>query len=232
MLYLYSHTERGAARNERQKQETAAKKKNEIVRFNDTNFSREEFEKYLGAADLFGDSFAIFCDRMLANTEAKEFFWEKLDELASSPNIFHVFEEKFSADEIKLLKKAGAELVEDKTKPIKPKGDFNIFALSDALGARDRKGLWVLYQQALRVGKSAEEINGALFWTIKSMLAVRLGGGKTLNPYVKSKATGFLKNYPNNEIDDLAFSLVKNYHDSRRGGLPLEERLERFILSL
>ena len=210
----------------------AKKKKATVVRFTDSSFLQEEFEKYLGATDLFGEEFVVILDRIFANTEAREIFWKDIFDTVTSTNSFWLFEEKILADDKDVIKKAGGEITEDKTKSVTAKSEFNIFALGDALGARDKKKLWVLYQKALRVGKAAEEINGTLFWAIKSMLTVKNDGGKNLNPYVQSKSKNFLKNYKEGELDAIAFGLVKNYHESRRGGLPLEEKLEQFILSL
>ena len=43
--------------------------------------------------------------------------------------------------------------------PLDKKGnEFNIFSLTDAVGARNKKEAWVLYQKALLAGVSAEEI--------------------------------------------------------------------------
>src|SRR3989344_8757951 len=48
--------------------------------------------------------------------------------------------------------------------------EFNIFALTDAFGARNKKDAWIIYQKALLAGLSAEEIFFKIIWQVKSML--------------------------------------------------------------
>lgn len=128
--------------------------------------------------------------------------------------------------------------VEEKDeKPLLNKRDreFNIFALTDALGARKRKEAWVLYQKALSVGLSAEEIFFNLFWQVKSILIA----SRTKNveetdmkvfPY--SKAKSFLKNFKPGELEKLSESLVVGYHRARRGESEVEMLVEKLLLSL
>lgn len=208
------------------------KKKRSVVTVTDASFSPAAVSSYLGDQDLFGQTYAIFLDRISSNTEARDFFWDNLEALTESPNEFLLLEEKLSAENIKAIEKVGGGVYIEKAVAAKPKELFNIFSLADALGERNKKNLWVLYEKALRQGKTPEEIAGVFFWQIKSMLALSGGGGKVLNPYVKSKATRFLKQYSEEELKKLSSSLVRGYHESRRRGFPLEGKLEQFILSL
>src|SRR3989344_9363077 len=57
----------------------------------------------------------------------------------------------------------------------KARSDFNIFALTDAIGARKKRDAWVLYQKALAAGMAPEEIFFKLVWQAKTMLVA----GKT-----------------------------------------------------
>src|SRR3989344_8188381 len=57
----------------------------------------------------------------------------------------------------------------------KARADFNIFALTDAIGARKKRDAWVLYQKALAAGMAPEEIFFKLVWQAKTMLVA----GKT-----------------------------------------------------
>jgi len=66
------------------------------------------------------------------------------------------------------------EVEEDEKLPLDKKGrEFNIFALTDALGARQKKDAWILYQKALGAGLSAEEIFFKIVWQVKSMLIAK-----------------------------------------------------------
>ena len=112
---------------------------------------------------------------------------------------------------------------------------FNMFSLSDALGERDKKRLWVLYQKGKFNGVSPEEAHGILFWGVKS---IHLAHGAQnaeeaeLNPFVFKKVARFASNYTTAELDRLSMSLIALYHSARRGMIPLDIALERFILSI
>lgn len=231
MLTVYLQSE--SARSEISKKLDAARKKGiETITVSDANFSAELVSSFFGANDLFGKEHVIFLDRIFGNSDAKDFFWDNLSQFVDTLNQFILLEEKILADDIRTIEKAGGEVVKAVKGFAKARPEFNIFALADALGERDKKKLWVLYVKAIRNGNSAEEISGTLFWQMKSMLTLAKGGGKALNPFVKSKAQRFIKNYSEDELQKLSFQFVENYHKAHRGGLPLGERLEQLILSL
>lgn len=202
----------------------------EVMRFDDSNFSVESLNQYISSEDLFGEEFVVVFDRVLTLSEAEEFFFKNLKELVISNNQFIFLLESFKSEEIKKVERAGGEVLKDEAKEIKKKEDFNIFSLTEALGNRDKKNLWVLYIKALREGKTPEEINGVLFWQLKSIGIATQNGN--LNPFVKTKSLRFSKNFKEGEIKTLARKLVDEYHLSRMKGPPLTERLERFILSI
>ena len=108
-----------------------------------------------------------------------------------------------------------------------------MFAMADALGARDKKTLWILYRQAVEAGKVPEEIHGILFWQAKSIaLAARTNSATEadLNPFVYGKAKRYAANYSDKEINNLLERLVAVYHDSHRGIHEFETAMERLIL--
>lgn len=128
------------------------------------------------------------------------------------------------------------EVDEDEKPLVDKKGrEFNIFALTDALGARNKKEAWTTYQKALAAGLSAEEIFFKIFWQVKSMLLA----SKTKNvsetdmkafPY--SRAKSFLKNFKPGELEKLSEDLVIGYHQARRGEGEMETLVEKIILDL
>ena len=112
---------------------------------------------------------------------------------------------------------------------------FNIFALTDAIGARKKRDAWVLYQKALASGMAPEEVFYKLVWSFKTMNLV----AKTKTPeeadmkaYPYSKAKGFLKNYKNEEIEKFSENLVLGYHRARRGEGEIETLVEKTLLRL
>lgn len=113
--------------------------------------------------------------------------------------------------------------------------EFNIFVLTDALGARKKKEAWILYRRALSAGLSAEEIFFKLFWQVKSMLiaAKTKNVGETdMKTFPYNKAKSFLKNFQSNELEKLSEDLVTGYLLARRGRGEIETLIEKIILKL
>ena len=200
------------------------------AKFNRENFSRAALEELIDGNSLFGEKLSVHGEDLLANfeTEIEELF----SRLVESQTKFVFIEEELGAPLAKKIIKLGGLIKE--AKPVTSKPSFNVFALSDALGARDRKKLWVTFEKALMCGLPAEEIFWKFQWQIKNLLLVKAGpeNVKTLNPFVASKAEFAAKNYETEELKTLSRELVGIFHASRRGERDLEVGLERLILSL
>ena len=107
--------------------------------------------------------------------------------------------------------------------------------MTDALGARNQKRLWTLYQKAIRAGVVEEELHGLIFWQIKSMLLALSAPDATsagLNPFVYSKAKGYAKNFTLDELKNLSSRLIKMYHQAHRGEVDFASELEKFFLEV
>lgn len=127
--------------------------------------------------------------------------------------------------------------VEDDEKPLLDNRgrEFNIFALTDAIGARDKKRAWILFQQALGAGISAEKIFFKIVWQVKSMLIAsrtKNVGETDMKPFPYSKAKSFLKNFSNSELQSLSLDLVTGYYLACRGEGEIEILAEKMLLSL
>lgn len=115
------------------------------------------------------------------------------------------------------------------------KGEFNTFALTDAVGDRKKKDAWVLYQKALASGMVAEQVFYKLMWLFKTMLLAKHSKSAEeakLNPFVYRKSKGFLKNWKPGEIEALSEKLVTGFHDVRRGNGEMETMIEGILLQL
>ena len=115
------------------------------------------------------------------------------------------------------------------------KSPFNIFALTDAIGARKKRDAWVLYQKALASGMVAEEVFYKLVWHVRTMLIAkktRSAEEADMKPFPYSKAKGFLKNFNEGELEKLSERLVVGYHVARRGDGEIETFVEKTLLSL
>lgn len=115
------------------------------------------------------------------------------------------------------------------------RSDFNIFALTDAIGARRKRDAWVLYQKALASGMVPEEVFYKLVWQVKTMLIAsrtKTAEEADMKSFPYSKAKGFLKNFETSELVNLSESLVLGYHKARRGEGEIETLVEKTLLSL
>jgi len=118
-----------------------------------------------------------------------------------------------------------------------PKGkpDFNIFILTDALGARKKKDAWVLYRKALASGMAPEDVFFKLFWQVKTMLLAKrtkTAEEADMKSYPYGKAKGYLNNFKEGEIEKLSEKLVLGYHAVRRGEGEMETFVEKAVLSI
>lgn len=204
------------------------------------NFRQGKLEEMIGGQGLFENKQIVFFDNVLEDKEIKEVILEKIKEIAESPNAFVFLESKLDKATIGKIEKKAEKVQEfkfvgneGKTKESKDK--FNTFSLADVFGRRDKKNLWVLYQEALSQGVAPEEINGVLFWQLKSMIVAsksKSADESGLKPCVFQKSKNFARNYTEEEMKKLSSSLVSVYHDSRRGIHDFDIALEKFILSV
>ncbi|MDO8590967.1 MAG: hypothetical protein Q7R65_03235 [bacterium] len=207
----------------------------ELFRLDADNWNETRLDELAGAQGLFERKFIVFVNRLFDSKEVKEVLLKKLLAIAESENVFIFLEE--TMDKASLLKiTESAEKIQSfekiKTKKQEP---FNIFSLSDALGERNRKLLWVIYQKALKTEASPEELSGILFWQIKNLMLARESASASavgLNPFVFGKSKRYSRNFSPDELTKLAIELITLYHDSHRGQVDFEAGLERFVLKV
>lgn len=197
--------------------------------------SKEFLHSSAVSQGLFGNTTLFVFDCVFDKKEEQEVLLSHANELDLSPNTFLVFEPELDKKVAESIAETKVKIEEFVPKKTDTRPEFNIFSLGDALGKRNKKELWVLYQEAISAGLSSEEISGTLFWAVKNLALMknaRAGDDAGLNPFVAKKTRGFSENYKQEEIKDLSHSLVTIYHEAHRGGEPMDIALERFILSL
>ncbi len=210
----------------------------EFFRVTSESWSPEAAEQFIEGQGLFERKFIVFFDGVLESTETKTWTVERLDAFKASENAFVFLERSLDAVSVKAFEKVAQEIKSfDAAKPVNRfgKGDFNTFALADALGERDKKKLWVLLSEALMNGFSPEEISGVLAWQVKSMHAAALAHNASesgLKPFVFMKSRRYADNYSREELLGLSRALLSMYHDSHRGLSDFSSALERFAFSL
>jgi len=148
-----------------------------------------------------------------------------------SENIIIFSEETVTKPIIKVFEKNEATIQDFGKEEKSTENKFNMFSLTDALGARDKKKLWLLFQEAIKNG-SPEEIHGILFWQIKNLALVKNSStNPSMNPFVYKKTSGYAQKFTDQEIKKMTTKLVHMFHN-RDTYSTLAIELEKFILAL
>lgn len=201
----------------------------EVLYFDNESFDQDTFLNALSGGDMFSRKYLA----VLRNISMDDDFGvkDKLEAMSESDTVFVIMED--------VLLKGPTEMLKPIAKSFKtfdlPKGRderFNIFSITDAYGARDKKSVWVLMQKALRENISAEEILNILIWQTKNLLFAKREGDmkKTgLSPFVYNKSRTYSANYKTEELENISRGLTRLFHEGHLG-MDLEPNLEKFIL--
>lgn len=195
----------------------------------------DKLEELTQSQGLFENKQIIFMDRVLENKNARDVVMEKIDAIADSPNIFIFFEGKLTKDILKKLEKKAEKVQEYISDEEALAEKSNFFPLADALGAKDKKKLWILFRDAMAKDAVPEEIHGILWWQAKSLaLASKTASASEtgLNPFVYGKARRCLSNWKKEEIESLLSKLAHMYHRAHRGEANFEIELEKLVLDI
>ncbi len=165
-----------------------------------TELLEEDLVSLASTEALFGGNQTFILERALYSERGEEFL-DLLEVFAESPHVFVFAEEKLLKKETDALTKVGAKIQIEKM--VKKEYKFDNFGVADALGKKDKKGLWLALIASWRAGEKPEAVAGLMCWKARQI--------KNVN---------------------LSRELVKLYHDSHRGAGELELLLERFALKL
>ena len=212
----------------------ARKKDSSQFRMEAENFDPNRLTELIVSQDLFVNKYIVGCAGLLSDKKSQEFMLANLVDMKDSPNIFILLEENLDEKILPQIKKfAEKELSFEKI--ARREERFNIFSLTDALGEKNRRQLWVLYQKALRLGIEDEEIFWKFAWMIKNMLLVKKAKdvSKTeLKGFVLKKTQGYAKNYSAGELETLSSDLVNLFHNIRKGEGEMNIGLEKIIFGI
>jgi len=176
---------------------------------------------------LFGDKEMYVIHSLARTLDIKNL----LEGYAGSDNIFIFSEDTITKPITKVFEKHEATIQDFGKEEKKTENKFNMFSLTDALGARDKKNLWLLFQEAIKNG-SPEEIHGILFWQVKNLALVKTSQTNPgMNPFVYNKTSGYAAKFTPEEIQKMAGDLVYMFHN-RDTYSTLDIELEKLILSL
>lgn len=201
-----------------------------LTKIESSNFAPGMLADMLGATSLFGGTELYLIDTPSDDTEFYTEVTAVLSEMADSTNHFIIIEGTLLAPEKKKFEKYVSTIEEFKKTTETP---FNVWAMADAVSARDKKSLWVLLQDARRAGLVAEEIIGTLWWQLKTLRMAMLtksanDAGMKDFPYNKAKRS--LSNFKTGEVEELSRGLLTVYHDGHGGVRDIDEGLEEWVL--
>jgi DNA polymerase III delta subunit len=205
-----------------------------LFKISTDNWSEETLQELLVSQALFENKYIVELSRLIDREDVKESVVDSLKEIQESENIFIWLEEEVDSKTLSKIEKFAEKVQQFDAKKEFKKVEFNIFSLADALGNRDKKKLWMLYQDAKKFF-AVEEIHGTLFWQAKSMLISTKTKSATesgLKPFVYTKSLKMAKNFSPEELLNLSSKLISISHDSRRGIHDFDIALEKFCLEI
>ncbi|MCX6712746.1 MAG: hypothetical protein NTY66_00885, partial [Candidatus Vogelbacteria bacterium] len=176
----------------------------------------------------------VGCDHLVGNKGSRDLVLENLPAIKDSVNVFIVLEDELDEKTLKEIRR-NTEKDLSFDKKIGEERKFNVFALTDALGERNRKKLWLLYREALRMDLAVEDIYWRLWWMVKNLLFFKKAkdpAKSELKGFARSKIQNYAKNYPPEELERLSRDLVEIFFAARRGEGEMETGLERWIFEI
>ena len=200
------------------------------------NWNEARLEEYIGGQGLFSNRYIVFIDSILDITLLKDVFLGKIQQIADSENIFILLEGKIEEKSAENIKKHAekTQTFEERIVDVKDQS-FNIFSLSDYLGIKDKKNLWVKFVKAKWAGIEDDQIHGTLFWAIKNIIISK--GSQSakeagLSPFIFGKSKRYSNNFTLPELRKCQSDLVVIFHQARSGKADLGVALEKFILNI
>lgn len=206
-----------------------------VIRVGAQDVTPALLESLAHAQGLFSRRQIVFLDHVFSDLGSRDMVLKHLDALAASENMLLALEGFLSATALKpiLVHTEKSEVFSGKDEKKGP--SFDVFSLADALGRKDKKVLWTLYQEAQRHDLAPEEMHGVFFWKVKTMLLAQKTKSPEesgLSPFVFKKALAHARTFGTKELMNLSQKLMTLYHDARRGRSELSTGLERLILEL
>jgi len=120
--------------------------------------------EYCGGQTLFNESVCVVTHSFLEDENRENFFIQEVEKLHLSETHFVFVERDIKSSTKTFLTKNKINIEKYFSDTKKPIQSFNPFSLGDALLARDKKLLWVLYEKAQRPDGSKESL---LFFELK-----------------------------------------------------------------
>lgn len=206
------------------------------VRFDETSFDAANVRDALSGGGMFNPWNIIIFEDISEHEEGESFYENILPEFLDTEHRIYVEEKKLTKKILEKFKDR-ATILEFNT-PKKRENTQNNFAIADAIGAKDKKNVWVEFEKARRGERAMEELHGTIFWAFKSIYICKtmereeaIASG--MKDFTFRTYKNYAKNYLAEDLEKKLTQLKEIYHDARRsGGGELDILLERFLLSI
>jgi hypothetical protein len=168
----------------------------EVIRLSDVEISFSDLENYIFPS-LFSEQKPVVHARYLLEEYSNEITKELLSKLVNSPTFFLLEEKALGAQAIKMIEKEGGLIHNEKSKS-QIINKSNIFLVTNAITATNKKDRWMAYQNA-KQEHAPEALIGILYWKLRGLIEkspTKAGPFRTfytnlMNAQKKSWQTGF-----------------------------------------
>ncbi|MBI5138866.1 MAG: hypothetical protein HZA95_03655 [Candidatus Vogelbacteria bacterium] len=207
-----------------------------LYNFSPENFVASSLDELVQAQSLFGGGHLVLGENLLSNTNLSGAILASLENLSLSPHMFVFFEEELNKEILEKIKPHAK--VEEFTMAKGWDKDLEkpVYALQDAIGAHDKKTIWVSYQKVLYAGFAEEMIFWKLAKYLKNLLVIQRGGGMseigTTSEYYFGKLKAQSSKFKDKELITKLGDLISIWHDSHRGLCDFDLALERWVLGI
>jgi len=236
MLYLFYGTDRNKALEKALviiDKKLEEKKDAMIFKVDQENLTQDLLSELCGSQGLFEQKFIVHLKDVFQDELSKSVILKFLKDIKESENVFIWTEGSILKKDLTKIEKHTDKVWEHIAKE-KLEVKENIFAITNYLLARDKKNLWIEFQN-LRKVFATEEIHGTLFWAFKNVALVsksKNAEDSGLKPFVYSNSKKALTKFSQEEVGEKFWTLTKILGDSRRGEGELDVLLEKWILSV
>ncbi len=179
---------------------------NEVLHYDDTSGTVRDLEQF-AYPSLFNTGPLVVRATYTLETSLDMCTTAFMTTLVASPTIFVFEEQVLPAATVTLLKKSGALIyATPKQKVLKKEAD--IFVVTKALTATDKKSRWLIYRAALSE-HPAEALIGIMYWKLKDLI---------------------VKDPTHKGYRDLYTRLITAHARAWQSGTPLEVAIEKVLL--
>ncbi len=206
----------------------------ELFSLNEENFSEGQMEELLFGSGLFDEKHIVILNNITRIKDTGGRIFGKLDKMAESVHVFIILEDEPTPDIYKKISER-AHMTEGFERIEKREREPNVFSFTDAIGERDRRKAWTLFNLNIFHGRDPEEFHGLALWMIKNMRAAKVSMSPKdagMKPYPYKKAKVYSENYSSGELEELSMDLIEALRKDRRGETPLRSSLERILLEI